>query len=48
MNPYDAARFDRPAPLARVTVKSEQLGIVIHDVPMFIDTEADGCATEHC
>src|ERR1700684_4270271 len=41
MNPYDAARFDPPAPLALVTVKSERLGIVIHDVPMLLDTGAD-------
>jgi hypothetical protein len=41
MQAYDAARFDPPAPLAHVTVKSEQLGIVIHDVPMLLDTGAD-------
>ena len=41
MQAYDAARFDPPAPLAHVTVKSEQLGIVIHDVPMMLDTGAD-------
>jgi hypothetical protein len=41
MHPYDAARFDPPAPLALVTIKSEQLGIVIHDVPMLLDTGAD-------
>ncbi len=34
MQAYDAARFDPPAPLALVTVKSEQLGIAIRDVPM--------------
>ena len=28
MQAYDAARFDPPAPLARVTVRSEQLGVV--------------------
>jgi len=38
---YEAARFDPPAPLAQVTVKSEQLGIVIRDVPMLLDTGAD-------
>ncbi len=38
---YDTARFDPPAPLALVTVRSEQLGIVIHDVPMLLDTGAD-------
>ena len=41
MRAYDAARFDPPAPLALVTVKSEQLGIVIDDVPMLLDTGAD-------
>ena len=41
MQAYDAARFDRPAPVALVTVKSGQSGIVIHDVPMLLDTGAD-------
>jgi hypothetical protein len=41
MHRYDAARFDPPAPLALVTVKSERLGIVIHNVPMLLDTGAD-------
>jgi hypothetical protein len=41
MQAYDAARFDPPAPLALVTVKSDQLGIEIHDVPMLLDTGAD-------
>jgi hypothetical protein len=41
MQPYDAARFDPPAPLARVTVRSERSGLVIHDVPMLLDTGAD-------
>lgn len=41
MQAYDAARFDPPAPLALVIVKSEQLGIVIQDVPMLLDTGAD-------
>ncbi len=38
---YDAARFDPPAPLALVNVRSEQLGVVIRDVPMLLDTGAD-------
>jgi len=38
---YDAARFDPPAPLAFVTVRSEQQGIVIQDVPMLLDTGSD-------
>lgn len=41
MQAYDATRFDPPAPLAFVTIKSHQLDIVIHDVPMLIDTGAD-------
>jgi len=41
MQAYDAAQFDPPAPVALVTVKSEQLRIVIHDVPMLLDTGAD-------
>ena len=41
MQTYDAARFDPPAPLAVVTVVSEQKGIVIRDVPMLLDTGAD-------
>src|SRR5437773_11277961 len=39
MQAYDAARFDPPAPIALVIVKSEQ--IVIRDVPMLLDTGAD-------
>ena len=41
MQAYNAARFDPPAPLALVTVKSEKLGIEIPDVPMLLDTGAD-------
>jgi hypothetical protein len=41
MQGYDADRFDPPAPIALVTVQSEQLGIVIPDVPMLLDTGAD-------
>jgi hypothetical protein len=41
MRAYDAERFDPPAPVALVTVKSDQLGIVIRDVPMLLDTGAD-------
>ena len=41
MQAYDGVQFDPPAPVALVTVKSEQLGIVIHDVPMLLDTGAD-------
>lgn len=41
MRAYDATRFDPPAPLALITVKSDQLGVVIHDVPILLDTGAD-------
>src|SRR5688500_8300417 len=41
MQAYDAARFDPPAPLALVVVRSEQLDLVVHDVPMLLDTGAD-------
>jgi hypothetical protein len=41
MQPYDAARFDPPAPVANVIVRSDQLGVVIEDVPMLLDTGAD-------
>jgi predicted aspartyl protease len=41
MPAYDSVRFDPPAPIALVTVKSDHLGIVLHDVPMLFDTGAD-------
>jgi predicted aspartyl protease len=41
MQAYNSKRFDPPAPVAFVTVKSEQLGIEIRDVPMLLDTGAD-------
>jgi len=41
MQAYDDARFDPPAPLAFVVVKSERLGVEIRDVPMLLDTGAD-------
>jgi predicted aspartyl protease len=41
MQAYDASRFDPPAPIALVTVNSEQAGIVVRDVPMLLDTGAD-------
>ena len=34
-------RFDPPAPLALVTVKSERPDLVVEDVPMLLDTGAD-------
>ncbi|HEY1684317.1 MAG TPA: retropepsin-like aspartic protease [Tepidisphaeraceae bacterium] len=41
MQAYDSERFDPPAPLALVIVKSEKFGIAISDVPMLLDTGAD-------
>jgi hypothetical protein len=41
MQAYDTARFDPPAPLAMVSVRSDQMGTEIHDVPMLLDTGAD-------
>lgn len=41
MQAYDTERFDPPAPLALVTLKSEKLGIEIHNIPMLLDTGAD-------
>lgn len=41
MQAYDDTRFDPPAPLALVALKSEQQGIVIPEVPMLLDTGAD-------
>lgn len=41
MQAYDAARFSPPAPIAIVAVRSEQLGIIVPDVPMLLDTGAD-------
>jgi hypothetical protein len=40
MQAYDA-RFHPPAPLALVVVKSDQLEIMVDDVPMLLDTGAD-------
>lgn len=37
----DSQRFEPPAPLALVTVKSDNGRFVIHDVPMLLDTGAD-------
>ena len=41
MQAYDAVRFDPPAPLAMVLVRSQQSGLLIRDVPMLLDTGAD-------
>jgi predicted aspartyl protease len=39
---YDAKRFLPPAPLARVTVRTRDHTRTVSDVPMLIDTGADG------
>lgn len=41
MHAYEARRFDPPAPMALVTLKLNQLSIVIRDVPILLDTGAD-------
>lgn len=41
MPAYDDSRFDPPAPLALVTVRSKPLSIEVKDVPMLLDTGAD-------
>jgi len=41
MQAYDAERFDPPAPIALVTIKSDLLGVEVKDVPMLLDTGAD-------
>lgn len=41
MQTYNGVRFDPPAPLAIVTVKSEPSDVRIPDVPMLLDTGAD-------
>ena len=41
MQAYEAARFDPPAPLALVVVRSRGRGLLIPDVPMLLDTGAD-------
>jgi hypothetical protein len=38
---YDAARYDPPAPVARVTLIDNARGKSIPDVPMLIDSGAD-------
>jgi hypothetical protein len=41
MQAYESDRFDPPAPLAFVTVKAVDSDLVIHGVPMLLDTGAD-------
>ncbi len=41
MPQYDSTLFDPPAPLARVTLRNPDTGVVLSDVPMLLDTGAD-------
>jgi hypothetical protein len=41
MQTYNAARFDPPAPLALVVIKTDKSNGFIRDVPMLLDTGAD-------
>jgi hypothetical protein len=41
MPSYDAAHFDPPAPVARVTLRNPHSGATVPDVPLLLDTGAD-------
>jgi hypothetical protein len=41
MPSYDAAHFDPPAPVARVTLRNPHSGATVSDVPLPLDTSAD-------
>lgn len=41
MPAYDASRFDPPAPVAMVTLRSQDNLTVVSDVPMLLDSGAD-------
>jgi hypothetical protein len=41
MPAYDAVRFEPPAPLARVTLRNPDTGVIWSDVPMLLDSGAD-------
>lgn len=41
MPAYDATLFRPPAPLAFVTLRKRDAGLVVSDVPMLLDTGAD-------
>ncbi len=38
---YDTTRFQPPAPIAHVTLRSHETGAAVPDVPMLLDTGAD-------
>lgn len=42
MPTYDAMRFSPPAPVALVTLRNRDTGLVLEDVPMLLDSGADG------
>jgi len=41
MPEYNASLFTPPAPVARVTLRNQDNGSTISDVPMLLDTGAD-------
>ncbi len=41
MPPYDAARFEPPAPVARVILRNPDTGAACPDVPFLLDSGAD-------
>ena len=41
MPTYDASLFNPPAPLARVTLRNQENGNTVLDVPLLLDTGAD-------
>jgi hypothetical protein len=41
MPAYDEVRFDPPAPVAQVTVRSPRNGVSVANVPLLMDTGAD-------
>lgn len=47
MPAYDSARFDPPAPLARVTLRNPTTGATWSDVPMLLDSGADVTLVPH-
>ena len=41
MQAYDAATYDPPAPLAKVTLRNASTAAIVSDVLMLLDTGAD-------
>ena len=44
---YDSGHFDPPAPVARVTLRGSDRSRAVTDVPMLLDTGADGSMIPH-